>query len=79
MIGSSFCELHAVEDRPSVIAALHQAKTGFQTADLAARCLRKDKTFVTIAWSLQSSTNHPRIFGVGRASAKGVYAFETQR
>ncbi len=79
LIGSSFCELHAVEDRPNVLSALHQVKTGFQTANLAARCLRKDKTLVTIAWSLQSSTHHPRIFGVGRASAEGVYAFETQR
>jgi PAS domain S-box-containing protein len=79
LIGSSFCELHAVEDRPDVLSALRQATTGFQTANLAVRCLRKDKTVVTIAWSLQSSTHHPRIFGVGRASAGGAYAFETQR
>ena len=66
LIGSSFSDLHTVEDRPGVAAALRQVKTGFQTATLAARCLRKDQTLAAIAWSLQSSEHHRRVFGVGR-------------
>lgn len=67
LIGSSFSAVHVAEDRPDVVSALRQLKTGFQTATLTARCLRKDQTLASIAWSLQSSEHHRRVFGVGRA------------
>lgn len=67
LIGSSFSAIHVAEDRPSIAAALRHVKTGFQTATLTARCLQKGQTFASIAWSLQSSEHHRRVFGVGRA------------
>jgi len=66
LVGTSFSELHSTEDRAQVEAALRQVKTGFQTANIAARCVRRDRTLASVAWSLQSSAHHRRVFCVGR-------------
>ncbi|MDQ6809489.1 MAG: PAS domain-containing protein [Verrucomicrobiota bacterium] len=66
LVGSSFLALHLAEDRPEIESALRRVKTGLLTGNIAARCLRKDQTLASIAWSLQSSPHHRRTFCVGR-------------
>lgn len=66
LVGSSFSALHLAEDRPEIESALRQVKTGLLSGNIAARCLRKDQTLASVAWSLQSSPHHRRTFCVGR-------------
>ncbi len=66
LVGSSFSALHVPQDRLEVDSVLQQAKTGFLTGNVTARCLRKDQTLVSVAWSLQSSPHYRRTFCVGR-------------
>jgi PAS domain S-box-containing protein len=66
LIGRPFTDLVHPDDRPQWESGCQQAQTGFVDAPVTLRFLRRDKTFVTIAWSLRWSRYYKRLFGVGR-------------
>lgn len=66
LIGRKFCDLHSPEDRPQVESALRGFGRGLEHSDFIARGVRRDNQTTLIEWSAQGSSQHRKIYCVGR-------------
>lgn len=73
LVGRSFSELVAPDDRGGVEAAMRQSAAGLAVGSFTARCVRRDGSFAPIAWSVQYSQHSSKTYCVGR-EAEGMGA-----
>jgi PAS domain S-box-containing protein len=66
LLGRSFSELVAPDDRRAMEAAMRQTAAGLAVGSFTARCVRRDGSFAPIAWSIQYSQHSSKTYCVGR-------------
>ncbi len=66
LLGRSFSELVAPDDRRAVEVAMRQTAAGLAIGSFTARCVRKDGSLAPIAWSIQYSQHSSKTYCVGR-------------